>query len=99
MHQRVADRLARENELREAIEQSLVGVDYGAIALAHGLGLRAIAEGIEHPVELDCLRALECDRGQGFLFSRPLDVERTQAFLANWTPTRVAELSHQVTSS
>jgi EAL domain len=30
----------------------------GAIALAHGLGLRAIAEGIEHPIELECLRAL-----------------------------------------
>lgn len=28
----------------------------GAIALAHGLGLRAIAEGTEHPIELDCLR-------------------------------------------
>jgi EAL domain-containing protein (putative c-di-GMP-specific phosphodiesterase class I) len=36
----------------------------GAIALAHGLGPRAIAEGTEHPIELDCLRALDCDRGQ-----------------------------------
>lgn len=70
----------------------------GAIALAHGLGLRAIAEGIEHPVELDCLRALDCDRGQGFLFSRPLDTGQTQAPLAGWTPLRVAELSDQLAS-
>ena len=42
------------------------------IALAHTLGLRAIAEGVETPAQLASLRKLSCDAAQGFLFSRPL---------------------------
>jgi diguanylate cyclase (GGDEF)-like protein/PAS domain S-box-containing protein len=42
------------------------------IAFAHGLGLTATAEGIENAAQLDALRKLKCDRGQGYLFARPL---------------------------
>jgi diguanylate cyclase (GGDEF)-like protein len=58
----------------------------GTIALAHGLGLHAIAEGIEHPAELARLAALECEYGQGFLFAEPLDREQMESFLASWSP-------------
>jgi EAL domain-containing protein (putative c-di-GMP-specific phosphodiesterase class I) len=34
--------------------------------------MRAIAEGIETPVQLEKLRNLGCDFGQSYLFSRPL---------------------------
>lgn len=45
----------------------------GAIAeLANGLGLSTVAEGIETEDQLAVVRALGCDRGQGYLFSRPL---------------------------
>lgn len=45
----------------------------GAIAgLANGLGLSTVAEGIETRDQLAAVRALGCDRGQGFLFARPL---------------------------
>lgn len=45
----------------------------GAIAgLANGLGLSTVAEGIETRDQLAAVRALGCDRGQGYLFSRPL---------------------------
>jgi EAL domain-containing protein (putative c-di-GMP-specific phosphodiesterase class I) len=40
--------------------------------LAQGLGIVVTAEGIETPEQLGLLRELGCDRGQGFLFSRPL---------------------------
>jgi diguanylate cyclase (GGDEF)-like protein len=40
--------------------------------MAHGLGLTVIAEGVETPAQRDALRDLGCQRGQGFLFSRPL---------------------------
>lgn len=43
------------------------------ITLAHVLGLDAIAEGIETPQQRDILRSLDCEYGQGYLFSRPLD--------------------------
>ena len=59
------------------------------IGLAHGLGLDVIAEGIEDPVELAHLRALGCDYGQGYLFSRPLDPQSTGALLESWEPDRI----------
>jgi EAL domain-containing protein (putative c-di-GMP-specific phosphodiesterase class I) len=41
------------------------------IALAHGLGMGVVAEGIETAGQLAGLRSLDCDRGQGFLYARP----------------------------
>jgi diguanylate cyclase (GGDEF)-like protein len=43
-----------------------------AIVLAHGLGLRVVAEGVERSAELEELVRLECDSAQGFLMCRPL---------------------------
>jgi PAS domain S-box-containing protein len=45
------------------------------VALAHNLGLTVVAEGIETPEELETLRALSCEYGQGFLFSSPVGAE------------------------
>jgi len=42
------------------------------IALAHNLGLEAIAEGVETQAHLDALELLGCERVQGFLLAPPL---------------------------
>ncbi|PLA74471.1 GGDEF-domain containing protein [Hydrogenovibrio sp. SC-1] len=42
------------------------------IEMGHSLGLKVLAEGIETPNQLDILKKLGCDEGQGYLFSRPL---------------------------
>jgi EAL domain-containing protein (putative c-di-GMP-specific phosphodiesterase class I) len=50
----------------------------GILALAHGLDLSVIAEGVETPEELDFLQSVNCQMGQGYLFARPMsgkDVE------------------------
>ncbi|WP_263119705.1 EAL domain-containing protein [Cellulomonas sp. RIT-PI-Y] len=44
----------------------------GTIELAHHLGLRLVAEGVEDEATLDLLRRLGCDRTQGFLHARPM---------------------------
>ncbi|HEY4641026.1 MAG TPA: EAL domain-containing protein [Thermoanaerobaculia bacterium] len=44
------------------------------IALAHELGLRVIAEGVEHREQLEFLRGEGCDAVQGFLLSRPMEL-------------------------
>ena len=51
------------------------------IALAHGLGIGVVAEGIETHAQAALLRELGCDLGQGYLFSRPVPAARTAALL------------------
>ncbi len=41
------------------------------ITLAHTLGLRVVAEGVETAAQADRLRALDCDLAQGYYFARP----------------------------
>lgn len=50
-------------------------------ALAHAINLRVIAEGVEHPDQLDFIRSIGCDEYQGYLFSMPLPAEEVQRFL------------------
>ncbi|HEU0054262.1 MAG TPA: EAL domain-containing protein, partial [Longimicrobium sp.] len=52
------------------------------VALARNLGVRVVAEGVETPEQLAALRALGCDYGQGYLFSRPLPEADADALLA-----------------
>jgi diguanylate cyclase (GGDEF)-like protein len=54
------------------------------VQLGKSLSIETFAEGIEQPQELSLLRDEHCDSGQGFLFARPLDVQATEAFLADW---------------
>ena len=42
------------------------------IGLAHGLGLRVVAEGVEDSSVLEHLRELHCDLVQGYHLSRPV---------------------------
>jgi diguanylate cyclase (GGDEF)-like protein len=51
------------------------------IELAHNLGLRVVAEGIERPEVWAALRALGCDRGQGYLLGRPMPAEQLTGWL------------------
>jgi diguanylate cyclase (GGDEF)-like protein/PAS domain S-box-containing protein len=62
------------------------------IALAHSLGLRVIAEGIERKEQLQRLRTLGCEYGQGFLFSPPLSVQDSEVLLSGWRPDDIAAL-------
>ena len=66
--------------------RSMTAVTRSVIQLAHEIDIRVVAEGIETAQQLDVLQALECDAGQGFLFSRPVPAEDVAAFLAGPTP-------------
>lgn len=56
-----------------------------SIELAHDLGMTVVAECIEEEAQLEILRAMGCDFGQGYLFSRPLDRDATFASLRRTT--------------
>jgi diguanylate cyclase (GGDEF)-like protein len=51
------------------------------IAMAKNLGLKVIAEGIETSAQLEALRMLECESGQGYLLARPMSADELAAFL------------------
>lgn len=51
------------------------------IVMAHKLGLKVIAEGVESLAQRDFLTRAGCDYGQGYLFSRPVPPEEFEAWL------------------
>jgi len=53
---------------REPEDTSIVGA---VVSLAHSLGLAAVAEGLETPLQLAELRTMGCDYAQGYLFGAP----------------------------
>ena len=53
----------------------------GTVALAHGLGLQVIAEGVETQAQLQRLQQLRCDLAQGYHFSEPVTDAEFDRFL------------------
>ncbi|MFN2500762.1 MAG: EAL domain-containing protein [Pyrinomonadaceae bacterium] len=53
------------------------------LMLGENLNIEVVAEGIETAAQLDQLRAFGCKAGQGYLFSRPVDRECAEQFLAH----------------
>jgi EAL domain-containing protein (putative c-di-GMP-specific phosphodiesterase class I) len=58
-------------------ERSVVGE--AIVTLCTTLGLDVVAEGIEHPDQLEALQRLGCPNGQGFLFARPLAADEIRS--------------------
>jgi EAL domain-containing protein (putative c-di-GMP-specific phosphodiesterase class I) len=50
-------------------------------AVAKSLGLQLVAEGIESAEQLECLRKLDCECGQGFYLSPPVSAELCRGIL------------------
>jgi EAL domain-containing protein (putative c-di-GMP-specific phosphodiesterase class I) len=59
------------------------------VELGRTLGLQVVAEGIEQPDQADWLVSLGCPLGQGYLYSRPMGADATEAFLAGDATRRI----------
>ena len=57
-------------------------ITQAVIAMAHGLGLTVVAEGIETEQQLAYLRMHACDQFQGYLYSRPVPAAEFAALLS-----------------
>lgn len=74
---------------------STIPVIQAIIDLAHGMGLKVVAEGVETELQLETLRALKCDNIQGYLLSRPVPADEAKLFLHDGTES-LLQLNRQV---
>jgi len=65
------------DEQSETLVKSLV-------ALAHNLGLKVVAEGVDDESHIDILKECGCDYGQGYFFSKPLSPDKADDFLSQY---------------
>jgi EAL domain-containing protein (putative c-di-GMP-specific phosphodiesterase class I) len=68
------------------LDPEAVQVVRAVVMMAHTLGLEVSAEGIETDEQLARLREADLDRGQGFLFSRPLTADAMSRLLQRGVP-------------
>ncbi|MCH7697463.1 MAG: EAL domain-containing protein [Chloroflexi bacterium] len=80
------DRSFLENVATDSRDAVIVA---NTIALAHGLHLTVIAEGIETEEQLSFLREHHCDQFQGFLFSEPLPAAAFERLLSQAKKARI----------
>ena len=69
------------------------------IAMAKGLGLTLIAEGVEYPAQIEYLRQQACDQAQGFLFSEPCDAAQMTKVLAVGSFAKELQAAAQVSEA
>ena len=60
------------------------------IELAHNLGLKVTAEGVETPAAWDTLGILGCDCSQGYFMGRPMPVDKLEAWLLESPWSRIS---------
>jgi EAL domain-containing protein (putative c-di-GMP-specific phosphodiesterase class I) len=60
-------------------DSAIVG---SCIGLAHAVGIRAVAEGVETEGQVEALQTMGCDLAQGYLFARPLPEQRLREWLS-----------------
>src|SRR6267154_1935417 len=53
------------------------------LMLAHGLGLKVVAEGVETQAQADMLKEMGCELAQGYLYSKPAPSEAIEQLLRN----------------
>jgi diguanylate cyclase (GGDEF)-like protein len=63
-------------------------VVHSTIELAHNLGMKVVAEGVESEAAMELLKRYDCDIAQGFLISKPLPVAEFETFLDNYPASR-----------
>ena len=69
--------------LLKASDASSAMVMESIAALANKMGVDLVAEGIETTDQLELVKRIKCDTGQGYLFSRPIPAEKMPDYVQN----------------
>ena len=81
VHELKIDQIFIKQIDRDAKDATIVR---STIGLAHSLGFRAVAEGVENEAIMALLRELGCDEAQGFHLGRPMPAAEMPAFARQW---------------
>lgn len=68
--------LVRNSEKEKTTKTTIQGI----VALAKGMGIKTIAEGVESEKQLEAMKILACDWMQGYLFTPPVSAKDITAF-------------------
>jgi EAL domain-containing protein (putative c-di-GMP-specific phosphodiesterase class I) len=69
-------------------DKGAVNIVEAAVTLAHKMGIKVLAEGVENKQIYDYLAKIRCDLAQGFLFSHPLPAEAFERWLMEYEEKR-----------
>jgi EAL domain-containing protein (putative c-di-GMP-specific phosphodiesterase class I) len=81
------------------VDENSRAVTAAIIALAHGLQIEVIAEGVETEKHVQMLVQMGCDQAQGYFYSRPLKLVDMQSFSIrnlHENPPRKPATSHRI---
>ena len=81
VHELKIDQIFIKQIDRDAKDATIVR---STIGLAHSLGFRAVAEGVENEAIMALLRELGCDEAQGYHLGRPMPAAEMPAFARQW---------------
>lgn len=81
LHEFPIDTLKIDRSFVQRLGQSSLETVQMILTLAHSLNMDVVAEGIEIEAELDILKSLGCEFGQGYWFSPPLNAEKAHQWL------------------
>ncbi|HAN68892.1 MAG TPA: GGDEF domain-containing protein, partial [Halieaceae bacterium] len=76
---------------QDADDQQIVR---STIEMAHYLGLKVVAEGVENIASLRLLQAMGCDAVQGYYIARPMPAPELAAWLDDLPPPVLAIAGH-----
>jgi PAS domain S-box-containing protein len=68
------------------------------VMLAHNLGMKVVAEGVERQEQVELLTHLGCELAQGYLFSKPVDAVTSQKILESDRETEAPKAKSATTS-
>ena len=79
-----------------AVDANDAAIVSAIVGIAKSLGLHLVAEGIESAEQLECLRTLGCQVGQGFFFSPPIPAATCTPILEKLRAQRSSETTRRL---
>lgn len=87
LHRFPIDTLKIDRSFVTGMDKENIEIVRTILMLAENLGMDAVAEGVETQEQLTLLRNLNCQNGQGYFFSKPLDAAGAEAIISEtYTP-------------